>query len=528
MQVTEVKTEGLEREFRVAVPAAEIEQRITSRLKELARTIRMPGFRPGKAPVSLLRSRYGPSVLSEALEQTLSESSRTVLSDRGLRAAGRPKIEIVTAGDGTDLEYTLAVELLPEIEPIDYGKIALERLVAEPAQDDIDTALERLAENFKSSRPLEEERAALPGDVVVIDYVGRVGGEEFEGGKAEGYELELGANHFVPGFEDQLVGVRPGETREVVITFPEQFPAPELAGKEAVFTVTVGEIRESVPSPIDDSLAVKLGLESLDDLREQIKASRVRDLGSVSRMRLKRQLLDALSGMYTFEVPKGMLEREFDSIARQLEAERGKPEPEPDQHDHGHEHEHEHDHGHEHEHEHDHGHEHEHEHEHEHDHGHDHGHEEHDHEHDHEQKPSLAHLSEKEIAEYRSIAERRVRLGLVLAEVGRLNNLQVTQEELNRAMMAEARRYPGQERKVLDYFKEHPEAAEGLAGPILEEKVVDFILEMGTVTERRVSTEELLKSEDEEASSGQSGNPDESGEQAEAREGEGGKEGAGG
>ncbi|MGZ9042773.1 MAG: trigger factor, partial [Allosphingosinicella sp.] len=295
MQVTEVKTEGLEREFRIAVPAAEIEQRITTRLQELARTIRMPGFRPGKAPVSLLRSRYGPSVLSEALEQTLNESSRTVLSDRGLRPAGQPKIEIVTAGDGTDLEYNLAVELLPEIQPIDYSKIELERLVAEPAQGDIDSALERLARNFRSSKPLEEERAALPGDVVVIDYVGRVRGKEFEGGKAEGYELELGSNQFIPGFEDQLIGARPEETREVVVTFPEQFPAAELAGQEAVFDVKVREIRESVASPIDDSLAIKLGLESLEELREQIKASRIRDLASVSRMRLKRQLLDTLS-----------------------------------------------------------------------------------------------------------------------------------------------------------------------------------------------------------------------------------------
>lgn len=510
MQVTEVKTEGLEREFHVAVPAVEIEQRITSRLKELARTIRMPGFRPGKAPVSLLRSRYGPSVLGEALEQTLNESSRTVLSERGLRPAGQPKIEIVTAGDGTDLEYKLAVELLPEIEPIDYAKIALERLVAEPDQSEVDAALERLAQTFKSSKPLEEERAALPGDVVVIDYVGRVHGEEFEGGKAEGYELELGANQFVPGFEEQLIGARPGEIREVKITFPEQFPARELAGQDAVFTVTVKEIRESIPAPIDDSLAVKLGLESLADLREQIRASRARDLVSVSRMRLKRQLLDTLSQMYTFEVPKGMVEREFQNISRQLEAERREPEADPHEHHHDHDHDHEHDHGHDHEHddEHEHAHDHGHEHEHEHDHDHD-----HDHDHEDHQKPSLEHLSEQEIAEYRAIAERRVRLGLVLAEVGRLNNLQVTQEELNRAMMTEARRYPGQERQVLNYFKENPSAAEGLAGPILEEKVVDFILEMGRVTERRVSSDELLKSEEEANALAQAGDAEDAGQE---------------
>ena len=521
MQVTEVKTEGLEREFRVAVPAAEIEQRINSRLQELARTVRLPGFRPGKAPVSLLRSRYGPSVLSEALEQTLSESSRTVLGDRGLRPAGQPKIEIVTAGDGADLEYTLAVELLPEVEPIDYGKIALERLAAEPTEADIDAALERLAQTLKSSKPLEEERAALPGDIVVIDYVGRLRGEEFQGGKAEGFELELGANQFVPGFEDQLIGSRPGEDRTVVVTFPQEFPASELAGQEVAFEVKVREIRESVPSPIDDSLAAKLGLETLDALREQIKASRVRELNTLSRMRLKRNLLDALSEMYTFEVPKGMLEREFDNITQQL---KGGHEDKAEHSGHGHEHDHEHEHGHEHDHEHEHEHEHGHEHDHEHEHGHEHDHE---HEHEHEHKPSLEHFSEEEIAEYRSIAERRVRLGLVLAEVGRTNNLQVTQEELNRAMMAEARRYPGQERNILNFFKEHPQAVEQLAGPILEEKVVDFILEMGTVTERKVSPEELLETDDEPASPAK---PEQaaggSSEQAEIAEA--GKEGAGG
>lgn len=498
MQVTETKTEALEREFRVAVPAAEIEQKVTKRLTELAHTVKMPGFRPGKVPVALLRNRYGPAVLSEALEQTLGESTRTVLSERGLRPAGQPKVEIVSAaGEGGDLEYTMSVELLPEIAPVDYSKITLERLVAEPAEADIDSTLERLAQSFKASKPLAEDRAALPGDIVVIDYVGRVAGVEFEGGKAEGFELELGTNTFIPGFEEQLIGVRPGESRELTVTFPEEFPAGELAGKEAVFDVQVREIRETSPSPLDDSFAEKLGLENLEAVRKEIADSQSRDLRQISRMRLKRALLDSLAEQYTFEVPKGMVEREFQSVAQQLkserEAEKGgeggdsageEPAAETDtapEHDHDHDHDHDHEHGHDHTHAHDH------------EHGHDHAHPEAD------EEDAAKGLSEDEITEYRAIAERRVRLGLILAEVGRANNLQVTPEELNRAVAAEARRYPGQERQVIEFFQKNPQAREGLAGPLLEEKVVDFMLEMGTVTERSVAPEELLKSEADEA-----------------------------
>jgi trigger factor len=332
-----------------------------------------------------------------------------------------------------------------------------------------------LADAHKSSTAVTDDRKSKTGDVVVVDFVGRIDGEEFPGGKAEGYELELGSARFIPGFEEQLVDVGSGETREVKVTFPENYGAAGLAGKEAVFDVTVKEVRETVPAAIDDELAKKFNLESLEALKQSIREEHGRELKTLSRMRLKRSLLDNLAKQYTFEVPPGMVQREFENIVRQLKSEKHA------------EHEHDHDHDHDHGHDHDHEHAHEHDHDHDHEHAHDHGHED----------DVGADLSEKERDEYRSIAERRVRLGLLLAEVGRVNNLRVTQDELNKAMMAEAQRLPGHEQAVLDYFRNHPQAAEALAAPILEDKVVDFITEMSKVEERKVSVEELVRDPEE-------------------------------
>jgi trigger factor len=475
MQVTESKADGLTREFKVAVPAADIEKKIDSRLKEMAQTARLPGFRPGKVPVSLLRKRFELALRGEILEAAVNESAETVMKDRELRPAGEPKIEITSFEDKGDLEYTMAVEVLPEIEPMDFSKIELERQVAEPEESEIEKTLARLADAHKSSTAVSDDRKSKTGDVVVIDFVGRVDGEEFAGGKAEGYELELGSARFIPGFEEQLVDVGSGETREVKVTFPEDYGAAGLAGKEAVFDVTVKEVRETVPAAVDDELAKKFSLESLEALKKSIREEHGRELKTFSRLRLKRSLLDNLAKQYSFEVPPGMVQREFESIVRQLKSEKHADHEHDHQHDHDHDHDHEHNHGDDHDHEHDH------------DHTHDHGHED----------EVGADLSEKERDEYRSIAERRVRLGLLLAEVGRVNNLRVTQDELNKAMMAEAQRLPGHEQAVLDYFRNHPQAAEALAAPILEDKVVDFITEMSKVEERKVSVEELMRDPEE-------------------------------
>lgn len=445
MQITETKAEGLKREFKIAVPAAEIEQNVTTRLKELARTIRIPGFRPGKAPVSLLRKKYGPSVMGEVLERTVNSSSMKVMNERDLRPATKPEIEITEFKDGADLEYTLAVEVLPTIEPVDFSKIKLEKLVATPEEGDITRALEHLASVHKSTQPITDTRAATNGDIVVIDFVGKVDGVEFAGGKAEDYQLELGSNSFIPGFEDQLVGTKAGETTQVTVTFPKEYGAADLAGKEADFDVTVKELRESVPAEINDDLAKRVGPESLDALKKSIREDHAREYDRISRLRLKRDLLDTLADACNFEVPKGLLSSESDSIWKQYEEKRkaGVEVDAPDDKD---------------------------------------------------------KTDEERKAEFCEIAERRVRLGLLLADVGRANNIQVSQEEINHALMAEARRYPGQEQAVLDHFRNSPDGLEMITAPLYEEKVVDFILEMATVSETNVSLETLMSDPDESTS----------------------------
>ena len=452
MQITETKAEGLKREFKIVVPAAKIEEQVDNRLKELTHTVRMPGFRPGKVPASLLRKKYGQSVRGEVLERSIGESSSQTMTDRGLRPAMQPEIEIVSFDEGEDLEYTMVVELFPEIEPIDPAAITLEQLVAKADEETVEKTLQRLADAHKTSEVIASKRKSKTGDILLIDFVGRVDGEEFQGGKAESYLLELGSNSLIPGFEEQLVGAKAGEEVKVEVTFPEDYGAENLAGKAAVFDVSVRELRKSVAAAIDDDLAKKVGTENLEALRKAIGEDHDREFKNISRLRLKRALLDNLADTYSFEVPEGMVEREFEAIWKQIEEQRQAGSEADDPEDEG--------------------------------------------------------KSDDELkAEYRAISERRVRLGLLLVEVGRLNNLSVGREEVNRAIAAEARRYPGQEKAVFDYYRDTPEAMEAIRAPLMEDKVVDFILEMAEITERTVSVDELLAEPDEAEKAAAEGKP---------------------
>jgi len=442
MQVTETKTEGLKRDFKIVVPATDIENRITARLEQLSQTVRIPGFRPGKVPVSLLRKRYGPSVMGEVLERAVGETTVKAMTDHGVRPAMQPKVEITSFEEGKDLEYTMAVEVLPEIAPVDFSKIELERLTVDVEDSEIEDVLNRMAEANKVSEPVADERAAEKGDVVVIDFVGKVDGKEFPGGKADGYHLDLGSGSFIPGFEDQLIGAKAGDHVAVNVAFPKEYGAAELAGKDAVFDVDVKELRSTKPATVDDDFAKKAGLENLDALKKAIRDEQEREFKAISRMRLKRALLDALAEMYDFAVPESMAEAELDSIWSQFEEQR-KQNPDA-------------------------------------------------------AKKEYGDKSDDDIkAEFRAIAERRIRLGLVLAEVGQANKIQVTQDDINRAIVTEARRYPGQEQKVVEYYKKTPEAMDALRAPLLEDRVVDFMLEMAKLTDRQVTREELLRDPDE-------------------------------
>ena len=443
MQVTETKSEGLSREFKIALPAAEIEEKISHRLKELAQTANMPGFRPGKVPVSVLRKKYGPSVMGEVLERAVNDSSQQALAEKGLRPAMQPEIEITEFEDGKDLEYTIAVEVLPKIKPIDFSTIKLERLVPNTKKGEIDSVLETLAKTHGESEPIKEDRKSKDGDVLVIDFLGRVDGVEFAGGKAENYELTLGSGTFIPGFEEQLTGIKVGAKTEAKVKFPENYGAAELSDKEAVFDVTVHEIKAVAPAAIDDELAKKLGGENLDALRESIKEEQEREFLTMSRMTLKRELLDKLADAHDFKVPKKLLEREFEAIWTQYQEEQNKAGDDvetatPK-----------------------------------------------------DQKPDVE--GEKE---FREIAERRVRLGLLMAEVGRSNDVQINQEDVNRQLMEEARRHPGREQEIMEHYRNTPEAMEQLSAPIYEEKVVDFILEQATVTDKKATMDDLIKAMD--------------------------------
>ena len=442
MQVTQTAVDGLKHEFKVVLPAKDIEAKIDHRLSELSREVRVPGFRPGKVPLAVLKKRYGDAVLGEVVERAVSDSSAQAIMEKGLRPALQPKVEIASFVRGNDLEYKLAIEVLPQVDPMDFTKLDLERPVAEVTDEEVERSLARLAAQTKKTESAPAGRKAQKGDVLVIDYKGAIAGEPFPGGEAEGQYVELGSNQFIPGFEEQLEGLEAGDSKSVEVTFSEDRGAEKLRGKAARFAVTIKEVRVPVASKVDDELAKAMGHDNLEALRRSVRERLERDYAELSRLRLKRALLDALATAHDFPVPRGMVDLEFAQIWGQVEESRKGGELDP----------------------------------------------------------ADAAKSEEELkADYRAIAERRVRLGLLLSEVGQRHNITVAPEEVNRAMIEEARRFPGQERRVLEYFKNAPAAVAQLRAPLFEAKVVDFILALAKPKERKVAVAELFKEPDEAA-----------------------------
>ncbi len=583
MQVTEVANEGLKRAFSITVSATSIAADRDKRLQALAKDMKIPGFRPGKVPAHIVKQRYGQAVMGEVLEQSVEDASRQVVTDRGLRPAQQPKIEVVNFADGADLEFRMDFEILPEIPMPDFSAMAIERLKAEPSEEAIHKALENIAARNKSFEEIAEVRPAAVGDVVSADFVGRVvpnllanpgvegaaapatlptgfeaidgaavtvvgtgrdagfayvdisfangavalggaaplvaceavlsarlsvqdggaavsfgvqeigadgvlrtltialapfgadraearfaltgdasatrplviatGGpvtlrialprymagdavpaEPFPGGTAEDAPIEIGGGNFIPGFAEQLEGISPGEQRDIQVAFPMAYGSKDLAGKEAVFAITAKGLKRAVAKPIDDELAKGIGFEGLEPLKAVIREQLQREYDQMSRMRIKRLLLDKLAEQASFPVPEGMVEAEFKAIWDRIEEDRKAGRADSD---------------------------------------------------------DAGKDDDTLRAEYRTIAERRIRLGLMLSEIGRTNNVQVSADEMQRAMRQEAGRYPGQEQMVIDFFRKNPQAAEGLRAPIFEEKVVDFMLELAQVTDRVVAPEEI-------------------------------------
>ncbi|MBO7350116.1 MAG: trigger factor [Acetobacter sp.] len=442
MEVSESLSEGLKRGFTVKVSADELGSKRDARLKEVASGLNWSGFRPGKVPVSLVRQRYGSAVWDEVIKQEVSDSIRKIFEERGLRFAEEPQVDFISGqqDDGQGLEFTVKSEILPDITLPDFSTLELVRLKTPVGDEAVEKVLKDIAHRHRNFEAVEESdltgKGAGKGDVLVVDFVGKIEGVPFEGGTAQDVPVEIEGKEFIPGFAEQIEGMSPNEEKTITVTFPEDYNVPTLAGKEATFDIKAKQLKKVVESAIDDNLAKKVGCENLDQLKESIRKQIEKDYEELSRLYLKRNLMDILAEKIDFDIPSSLVENEFKQIWSRIEADRQANRL------------------------------------------------------DEEDKNKD---SETLKADYQGIAKRRVGLGLLLAEVGRKNGISVTREELAYAMRAEAARYPGQERKVLEFFQKNHQAVDALRGPIFENKVVDYLVELAQVTEREVSSEELLE-----------------------------------
>ncbi|QBK30652.1 trigger factor [Roseitalea porphyridii] len=446
MQVTETVNEGLKREIKVVVPKSDLQAKLTDRLHDAKGKVRLNGFRPGKVPVSHLRKMYGKSFMAEIVNEILSETPRSILAEREEKSATQPEVDMtedegeaekVLTGE-SDFEFSLKYEVIPPIESKDFSSIAITRPVVEISDEEVEEQVKRVAQS--AAEYSEKKGKAADGDRVTIDYVGKLDGEPFEGGADEGAQLVLGSGTFIPGFEEQLVGAKAGDETQVTVTFPEDYQAAHLAGKEAVFDVKVTLVEKAAPVEIDDDLAQKLGLENAERLRSVVREQIEGQYAGMTRQKVKRQLLDALDEMYQIDSPEKLVETEFNNIWAQITAEleqAGRTFEDEET------------------------------------------------------------TEEEAREEYRKLAERRVRLGLVLSHIGEEAGVEVTETELQQAVMRHVQQYPGQERQVYEFFQKTPDAVANLRAPIFEEKTVDHLLAVANVTDETVSKEELM-AEDEE------------------------------
>lgn len=450
MQVTEISAQGLRREYKVVLPAADLASRLQEELVGMKDKVRLNGFRPGKVPLSHLKRLYGRSIMGDVVQNAVNEANRKIVEDNGLRLALEPKIDLASSQDEVeramaaegDLSFTVAVETIPAFEPGSFEDLELERPVAEISDDEVQRSIDRLAEGSRAYEPKAgEDAAAASGDRVKIDFEGRIDDVPFEGGKGEDMPLVLGSGNFIPGFEDQLVGMKAGEERRITVTFPADYGSADLAGKAATFDVKVREIGAPGEQKLDDDFAKTFGFDTFDALRDAIRTRMQEDFSRASRDKIKRALLDALDKRYSFDLPEGLVGQEFDNIWRQVQAEQqrtGKTFADEDT------------------------------------------------------------TEDAARAEYRRIAERRVRLGLVLAEVGEKAGIKVEDNEVGKALVELTRQYPGQEKQVWEHYTKNPQALSELKAPLFEEKVVDHIVSQAKVTDRTVSREELFKPQDDE------------------------------
>jgi trigger factor len=435
MQIVETTNEGLKRAYTLTIPAKDIEARIDTEVKKIAPQVKMPGFRPGKVPANLIRKMHGDALHNDALNESLRESVNGLIREKSLRPALQPKVDMTPGYEqGKDAELTVEVEVLPDIEAPSVDGLTLEKLVVPVTDKELDEALAKFAANQKSWKDAPKTRKAADGDQLIIDFVGRVDGVEFDGGKAESTPLVIGSGQFIPGFEDQLTGVKTGDTKTITVTFPADYPAENLKGKEAEFDVTVQAVKVAAETKVDEDFAKTLGLDSLDKLKELVKVQLEQETAGLTRTQMKRQLLDTLAADHDFAVPPTMVEAEFEQIWQQLQAEA-----------------------------------------------------------DREDDPAAAKAEiEAEKDDYKRIAERRVRLGLLLSEIGQANGVDITQQEMSMLIQQAAQQYrPEDRQRFVDYVRNEPMAQAQLRAPLYEDKVVDFLFDKAEVTTREVTREEL-------------------------------------
>src|SRR6201747_3043199 len=451
MQVTETLVEGLKHEFQISVPASDLDAKADARLVDLKDKVRLNGFRPGKVPVSHLKKVYGRSVMAETVEQTIRDTNTKIFTERGFRLATEPKVTMPTEEKAvediltgkSDLNYTVSIEVVPAIQLADFKSFTVEKPVVEVTDAEVDEAIKRIAEQNRPYAAKGEGAKAETGDRVTISFKGTIDGTPFDGGTGENIQVTIGAGQFIPGFEEQLLGIGAGETRNLKVSFPKNYASEKLAGQPAEFETTATLVEAPQDTEINDEFAKSLGLESLDKLKEAARARLAAEYAGATRQRVKRMLLDRLDESHRFEAPPSLVDEEFDLMWKSIEAEMastGKTFADEET------------------------------------------------------------TEEAAKAEYRKIADRRVRLGLVLSEIGEKNKITVTEDEVSRAVIERARQMPGREKEVWDYYRNNTNALAQLRAPIYEDKVVDFILELANVTEKKVTREDLFRDDDEEKS----------------------------
>ncbi len=435
MQIKETTNEGLKRAYTVTIPAKEIDERVNSEVKKIAPQVKMPGFRPGKVPANLVRKMHGEQLHAQTLNDMIRESVDKVMADNKLRPAMQPSVELDEGyEEGKDASLSVELEILPEIDAPEVDGLALERLTVPVTDEQVDEAVERIASNNKSYKDAAKTKKAADGDQLIIDFVGRVDGTEFEGGKAENTPLTIGSGQFIPGFEEQLTGVKTGDKKTITVTFPEDYPAENLKGKEAEFDVTVQQVKVPTDTKIDDEFAKNLGLEGLDKLKELLRGQLEQETSGLTRTQMKRQLLDTLAAGHDFAVPQGMVDAEFEQIWAQLQQEAARS----------------------------------------------------------DDAETMLKEMEDEKDDYRKIAERRVRLGLLLSEIGQKNGVEVNANEMNMLIQQAAQQYRAEDReRFIQYVQQEPMAAAQLRAPLYEDKVVDFLFDKAEITDREVTREEL-------------------------------------